>query len=92
MMLCRSGEAYTFEFFHPYLFVWPNLPQRIPQAGRKKMKSYDEMVQLAKMLEIEFNTGSIDRVRARELAERLLPHHPELRNTLTSVRNRMERR
>lgn len=56
------------------------------------MSSYEEMVQLAKMLEVEFNTGSIDRVRARELAERLLPLHPELRNTLTSVRNRMARR
>lgn len=56
------------------------------------MTHYDEMVQLAQMLEVEFTTGSIDRVRARELAERLLPHHPELRNTLTSVRNRMSRR
>ncbi len=56
------------------------------------MKTYDDMVQLAKMLEVEFNTGSIDRVRAHELAERLLPHHPELNNTLTSVRNRMARR
>lgn len=55
------------------------------------MKTFDEMTQLAKMLEVEFSTGSIDRVRARELAERLLPHHPELRNTLTSVRNRMSR-
>ncbi|HLO77575.1 MAG TPA: hypothetical protein VK196_14050 [Magnetospirillum sp.] len=56
------------------------------------MKTFDDMIQLAKMLEIEFQTGSIDRVRARELAESLLPHHPELRNTLTSVRNRMSRR
>lgn len=56
------------------------------------MKTFDDMMQLAKMLETEFSTGSIDRVRARELAERLLPHHPELRNTLTSVRNRMARR
>jgi hypothetical protein len=56
------------------------------------MKTFDDMVQLAKMLEVEFNTGSIDRVRAHELAERLLPSHPELRNTLTSVRNRMARR
>lgn len=56
------------------------------------MKTFDDMVQLAKMLEGEFHSGSIDRVRAHELAERLLPHHPELRNTLTSVRNRMARR
>lgn len=56
------------------------------------MTHFDEMVQLAKMLEMEFTTGTIDRVRARELAERLLPQHPELRNTLTSVRNRMARR
>ena len=28
------------------------------------MKTYDDMVQLAKMLEVEFNTGSIDLVRA----------------------------
>jgi hypothetical protein len=55
------------------------------------MRTFDDMVQLAKMLEVEFNTGSIDRVRARELADRLLPHHPELRNTLSSVRNRMAR-
>ncbi|HTH15322.1 MAG TPA: hypothetical protein VL974_01605 [Magnetospirillum sp.] len=55
------------------------------------MKTFDDMAQLAKMLEVEFNTGSIDRVRARELAERLLPHHPELHNTLTSVHNRMSR-
>lgn len=56
------------------------------------MKTYDDMIQLAKLLEVEFISGSIDRVRAHELAERLLPHHPELRNTLTSVRNRMLRR
>lgn len=56
------------------------------------MKNHDDMIQLAKMLEVEFTTGSIDRVRAHELAERLLPHHPELHITLTSVRNRMTRR
>ena len=55
------------------------------------MKTFDDMTQLAKMLEVEFHTGSIDRVRARELADKLLPHHPELRNTLSSVRNRMMR-
>lgn len=56
------------------------------------MSNIDEMVQLAKMLECEFHNGTIDRVRARELAERLLPLHPDMRNTLTSVRNRMSRR
>lgn len=55
------------------------------------MKTHDDMVQLAKMLEIEFHSGSIDRVRARELADKLLPHHPELHNTLTSVCRRMSR-
>lgn len=55
------------------------------------MKTIDDMMQLAKLLETEHRSGAIDRVRARELAERLLPHHPELRNTLTSVRNRMSR-
>lgn len=55
------------------------------------MKTFDDMIQLAKMLEVEFNTGSIDRVRARELADRLMPHHPELRSTLSSVRSRMMR-
>jgi hypothetical protein len=57
-----------------------------------KMTNHGDMIQLAKMLEVEFTTGSIDRVRAHELAERLLPHYPELRNTLTSVRNRMVHR
>jgi hypothetical protein len=56
------------------------------------MANHGDMILLAKMLETEFTTGTIDRVRAHELAERLLPHHPELRNTLTSVRNRMARR
>jgi hypothetical protein len=55
------------------------------------MKTYDDMKQLAQMLEVEFTTGTIDRVRARELADKLLPHHPELRNTLSSVRARMSR-
>ncbi|MBC7953489.1 MAG: hypothetical protein H7Z12_16920 [Rhodospirillaceae bacterium] len=55
------------------------------------MATYDDMKQLAKMLETEFNSGTIDRVRARELADKLLPHHPELRNTLTSVHRRMSR-
>lgn len=55
------------------------------------MKTFDDMTQLAKMLEIEFSTGTIDRVRARELADKLLPHHPELHNTLTSVHRRMSR-
>lgn len=55
------------------------------------MKTYDDMKQLAQMLEHEFITGTIDRVRARELADKLLPHHPELRNTLISVCRRMSR-
>lgn len=55
------------------------------------MATYEDMKQLAKMLEIEHNNGTIDRVRARELADKLLPHHPELHNTLTSVHRRMSR-
>lgn len=55
------------------------------------MKNYDDMVQLAKMLEVEFCSGTIDRVRARDLAAKLLPHHPELHNILTSVHRRMSR-
>lgn len=55
------------------------------------MNTLQDMLQLAKMLETEWNGGGIDRVRARELAEKLLPHHPEIRNTLNSVRTRMAR-
>jgi hypothetical protein len=55
------------------------------------MNANHDMIQLAKMLETEWNGGGIDRARARELAETLLPHHPEIRNTLNSVRARMSR-
>lgn len=55
------------------------------------MNTFHDMIQLAKMLEAEWDGGGIDRARARELAERLLPHHPEIRNTLNSVRARMMR-
>lgn len=55
------------------------------------MNTYNDMIQLAKMLETEWSGGGIDRVRARELAEKLLPYHPEIRNTLNSVRSRMSR-
>lgn len=55
------------------------------------MNTYNDMIQLAKMLETEWNGGGIDRARARELAEKLLPYHPEIRNTLNSVRARMTR-
>lgn len=55
------------------------------------MTTLDDILDLAKLLEIEWNGGSIDRGRARELAERLLPQMPELSHTLTCVRNRMVR-
>lgn len=55
------------------------------------MNTHDDMIQLAQMLESEWNGGKIDRKFVRDLAERLLPHHPELRHTLASVRNRMSR-
>lgn len=51
----------------------------------------EQILQLAKMLEAEFRGGPIDRRHARELAESLLPVVPELRSTLTSVRERMRR-
>lgn len=54
------------------------------------MNTHDEMIQLAQMLETEWKGGAVDRKRVSALAERLLPHHPELRNTLSSVRRRMD--
>ncbi|MEW5729196.1 MAG: hypothetical protein AB1918_15305 [Pseudomonadota bacterium] len=53
------------------------------------MNGFDDMIQLAKILETEWKGGSVDRVRARELASRLMPQMPELRATLTSVHERM---
>lgn len=53
------------------------------------MNPHNDMIQLAQMLETEWKGGTIDRKHVRDLAERLLPHHPELCNTLSSVRNRM---
>jgi hypothetical protein len=53
------------------------------------MSTHNDIIQLAQMLETEWKGGTIDRKHVRDLAERLLPHHPELRNTLSSVRNRM---
>lgn len=55
------------------------------------MSTLEDMNQLARMLETEWRGGSIDRVRARELAASLLPRHPEIRHTLTSVFERMNR-
>lgn len=55
------------------------------------MNTHDDMIQLAQLLESEWKGASIDRKHVRDLAERLLPQHPELRNTLSSVRNRMAR-
>lgn len=55
------------------------------------MSTIEEMNQLAKMLETEWRGGQIDRVRARDLAASLLPRHPEIRHTLSSVYERMSR-
>lgn len=55
------------------------------------METIKDMVTLAKMLEVEFHTGDIDHGKAKLLADKLLPHHPELHSTLNSVRNRMSR-
>lgn len=55
------------------------------------MNTHSDMIQLASLLETEWKGGSVDRQHVRDLAERLLPHHPELRNTLSSVKNRMSR-
>lgn len=55
------------------------------------MGAYDDIIQLAKMLETEHRGGQIDRIRARELARSLLPRHPEIRHTLTSVCERLAR-
>ena len=55
------------------------------------MRTDNDMMQLARLLEIEWNGGPVDRVQVRGLAERLLPLHPELRQTLSSIRARMIR-
>lgn len=55
------------------------------------MNTREDMIKLASLLETEWKGGSVDRQHVRDLAERLLPHHPELRNTLASVRSRMSR-
>lgn len=55
------------------------------------MNTSDEMIMLAKMLEHEWNGGKIDHARARDLADILLPRHPELNSTLSSVRRRMSK-
>lgn len=55
------------------------------------MAARDDMISLAKILETEWRGGDIDRVRARELADRLLPQMPDMVVTLTNVRNRMSR-
>ncbi|MBI5166054.1 MAG: hypothetical protein HY985_19410 [Magnetospirillum sp.] len=53
------------------------------------MKATDELAVLARMLEIEAIGGAIDRRRAAELASRLAAVHPELRQTLGRVEQRM---
>jgi len=55
------------------------------------MSTLEDITLLAKMLETEWHGGQIDRKRARDLAATLLPRHPEIRHTLTSVYERMNR-
>lgn len=47
--------------------------------------------ELARILEKEWHGQSIDTQRARDLADVLLPQFPELRNTLTHLRARLDR-
>ncbi len=53
------------------------------------MNTITTWVELADMLAREWRGESIDRLRARELASTLLPHHPEMRATLTHLNRRL---
>lgn len=56
------------------------------------MGRWTDMVELARLLELEWRGGRIDRARTARLAESLLPAHPEIKHTLKSVQSRMTRR
>lgn len=53
------------------------------------VKNVGQWQELAEILRTEWQGAAIDRRRAQILAGGLLPHHPELRNTLTHIQNRM---
>lgn len=48
-----------------------------------------QWIELARLLRMEWSGDAIDRARALSLARTLLPHFPELRNTLTHIQRRL---
>ncbi len=56
------------------------------------MGRWTDMMELARVLELEWRGGRIDRARTARLAESLLPAHPEVMYTLKSVQQRLSRR
>lgn len=55
------------------------------------MDSRQQWIELAHILEAEWRGERINRNQARDLAVTLLPKHPEMRMTLSSIQTRMAR-
>ncbi|MBF0323550.1 hypothetical protein [Magnetospirillum moscoviense] len=55
------------------------------------MDSRQQWIELAHILEAEWRGERINRSQARDLAMTLLPKHPEMRMTLSSIQTRMAR-
>lgn len=55
------------------------------------MSKWNDVMELAKMLETEWRGAGVDRAQMRDLATKLKPHHPEIRHTLASVIERTAR-
>lgn len=52
-------------------------------------KTVGQWLELAALLRTEWQGAAIDRQRAHHLAGKLLPDHPELKNTLVHIQGRM---
>ena len=53
------------------------------------MEQVQDMITLSRLLEAEWRGAEINRMEAHRLADKLLPHFPEISVTLTSVKKRM---
>lgn len=63
--------------------------QTLKPHGGATMRQDFEMMRLAKLLEEEHRGIAVDRRQLRDLAVSLLPAYPDLRNTLSHLRDRV---
>ena len=56
------------------------------------MHNWNDIQHLAALLRQEWEGAPIDKAELRDLARRLLPHHPEIRSTLTHIDKRLSHR